>query len=584
MHATTHPMYWLRSVAHERGLDRVVLTHEVERWIRWVGRFLSAIVLIGSVLAFAEYGAPRGHEYVAWEETASVVSLTVAALGLLIAWFWEPLGAAVALLAGVFVGALAAYQYSVLIALGVALMFMIPAGLFFLAWQRTQTWLSIIAVGAVMGVMLFLGGGMALAFYDQGHGPTHPDSAVAPLPDSAVSWIWSGAVAQDAAVVTAKVVDGVGIRLAFTSTDSFDDARFVASSSRGPVHRFELTGLESDTRYRYAVENAGVLDTTRTGTFATFGGAGDLAIAFAGCARTGSNGAVFDAIRLLEPDLYINTGDLHYGDVVTNSLDDFAALYDLTLSQPGQAALYRSTPIAYVWDDHDFGPNDAAADSPSRQAALLSYRENVPHYEFPLRGWDAPIAQAFSIGEVRFIMTDTRSARDPAAHPDGPDKTMLGAEQLEWFLAELETSLDRYRLVVWVSSVPWIAAAEPGADHWGGYTHERERIANAIAEIGNEGLIMLAGDAHMVAIDDGSNSDYAAGGGGGFPVMQSGALDRNGSVKGGPYSEGLHAGGGQFGLLTIADRGNEISVQMRGMTWDGTELMSLDLVYPDGPS
>jgi hypothetical protein len=46
----------------------------------------------------------------------------------------------------------------------------------------------------------------------------------------------------------------------------------------------------------------------------------------------------------------------------------------------------------------------------------------------------------------------------------------------------------------------------------------------------------------------------------------------------------LHAGGGQFGLLTIADRGNEISVQMRGMTWDGTELMSLDLVYPDGPS
>jgi phosphodiesterase/alkaline phosphatase D-like protein len=269
---------------------------------------------------------------------------------------------------------------------------------------------------------------------------------------------------------------------------------------------------------------------------------------------------------------------------MANSLDAFAALYDLTLTQPGQAALYRSTPIAYVWDDHDFGPNDAAADSPSRPAALLSYRENVPHYEFPLRGWDAPIAQAFSIGQVRIIMTDTRSARDPAAQPDGPDKTMLGAEQLEWFLAELEASLDRYPVVVWVSSVPWIAAAEPDADHWGGYSYERQRIADAIAEIGGEGLVMLAGDAHMVAIDDGSNSDYAAEGGGGFPVMQSGALDRNGSVKGGPYSEGFHAGGGQFGLLTVSDRGDEISVQLRGMTWDGTELTSLDLVFPmDSP-
>jgi len=161
---------------------------------------------------------------------------------------------------------------------------------------------------------------------------------------------------------------------------------------------------------------------------------------------------------------------------------------------------------------------------------------------------------------------------------------MLGSEQLEWFLAELETSLDRYPVVVWINSVPWIAAADPTADHWGGYTYERQRIADAIAGIGSEGLIMLAGDAHMVAIDDGSNSDYSDAGSAGFPVMQAAALDRNGSVKGGPYSEGFHAGGGQFGLLTVATRDNGIGMQLRAMTWDGMELISLDLVYPGGSS
>jgi hypothetical protein len=44
---------------------------------------------------------------------------------------------------------------------------------------------------------------------------------------------------------------------------------------------------------------------------------------------------------------------------------------------------------------------------------------------------------------------------------------------------------------------------------------------------------MISGDAHMVAIDDGTNSDYADGGGGGFPVFHAGALDRSSSVKGG---------------------------------------------------
>jgi hypothetical protein len=92
---------------------------------------------------------------------------------------------------------------------------------------------------------------------------------------------------------------------------------------------------------------------------------------------------------------------------------------------------------------------------------------------------------------------------------------------------------------------------------------------------------MVAGDAHMVAIDDGSHSGYAAGGGGGFPVVHAAALDRPGSLKGGPYSEGAFPGGGQFGLLTVHDDGgDEVAVTLRGLTWEGVELASLTLTYP----
>jgi phosphodiesterase/alkaline phosphatase D-like protein len=568
----------LAEVVHEHGLDQVVLTDDVEVWLRWIARSLSIIVLAGSVLAFIEFGLPRSHEYLAWEEAASLAALVVACLGLVVAWLSEPFGGGLAMVAGVFVGALGAYQYSLLIALGVSLMFMIPAALFLLAWHRTQSWIAMIVVATLILVLLLGGGAMALAFYDDGHGPTHPESTVAPFPASTIAWIWSGGVTDDGAVVVAKVTEPGQVRLAVGATETLEDARYVRSNLRGPVHRFTLTRLDTNTRYYYAVEIDGTLDATNGGTFTTFGpDVSDLKVAFASCARSGSNAAVFDTIRLLEPDLFLNTGDFFYGDVRENSLDAFADLYDLTLTQSGQAALYRSLPIAYTWDDHDFGPNDATSTSPSRQAALLSYREYVPHYEFGLSGMDAPIAQAFTIGRTRFILTDTRSMRDPQSLEDGPEKSVLGQEQLDWFLAEITTALDSYPVVVWVSSIPWIADAEEGADHWGGYAFEREVIAETIAEAGSEGLVVLAGDAHMIAIDDGFNSSYARGEG--FPVMQAAALDRNGSMKGGPYSEGAFPGGGQFGLLTIRDEGQSVFVELKGLDWQGNEIVSLAMSF-----
>ena len=37
----------------------------------------------------------------------------------------------------------------------------------------------------------------------------------------------------------------------------------------------------------------------------------------------------------------------------------------------------------YMWDDHDYGPNDSDRFSPARDAALSSYRDVVPHFPLP---------------------------------------------------------------------------------------------------------------------------------------------------------------------------------------------------------
>jgi phosphodiesterase/alkaline phosphatase D-like protein len=192
---------------------------------------------------------------------------------------------------------------------------------------------------------------------------------------------------------------------------------------------------------------------------------------------------------------------------------------------------------------------------------MAVYRELVPHYA--LVAADSPIYQSFVFGRVRVVMTDTRAARTKAG--------MLGEEQGRWFLDQLRSAADSGQLVLWVSSVPWITAPDPGSDDWGGYPEERDELAAAVRSSGAV-VVMLGGDAHMVAIDDGTNNTYG-GGGAGFVVFHAGALDRPGSVKGGPYSEGAFPGGGQFGLVEIDDDGTTMTVTLRGLDWEGSVLV-----------
>ena len=169
-------------------------------------------------------------------------------------------------------------------------------------------------------------------------------------------------------------------------------------------------------------------------------------------------------------------------------------------------------------------------------------------------------------------MTDTRSQRRPA------DGVMLGETQLQWLLDELLAARDTNALTIWVSPTPWIGAADPLLDHWGGFAAERDLIGAFLKEHAITNLAMVAGDAHMLAIDDGSNSGY--GGHVGFPILQAAALDRPGSIKGGPYSHGTIPGGGQFGLIEVTDDGgDQIGLTFRGLNYIGAELLRLEVRY-----
>ena len=95
-----------------------------------------------------------------------------------------------------------------------------------------------------------------------------------------------------------------------------------------------------------------------------------------------------------------------------------------------------------------------------------------------------------------------------------------------------------------------------------------------IAELEVDNLFMVSGDAHMLAWDDGTHTDYSEAGTGAFPLLHAAALDRKASIKGGPYSGPVIGGGGQFGLVEVDDDGETVTVTAEGRNYRGEVLFT----------
>ena len=557
------------------ALHALVSSPEASGRLRRLAQALSVAALTVFLVLVVTVGPPRSPDGgvigAADEQDLQLGLLAVAAVGVAAGRYRDALAGGLLALTGIGLGVLAALEYNPAFAVAACLTFFLPATLFALAWHPVRTLRGASIAAALAGAVLALGAAAALAVHDRAYGPRHPESSLTTQKTWRVKWVWSGNVTSDRATVNARLNADGRVRLLVGRRADLADAR-VFGPRRADDDRnerlvsFTVRGLTPATRYFYGLEFDGRVDRDRIGRFATFAaGRQSFKLAIGGCARVGSNGAVFDAIRRERPALYLALGDLFYANIEQNARGRFVKQYDSTVGSPAQGALYRSTPIAYVWDDHDYGPNGADGSSPSREAALWAYGAGVPHYPLAA-GRAGPIHQAFTIGRVRFVVLDVRSARTA--------DSMLGAEQTRWLQRELVAARDRFALTVLVSSVPWIGrAGAADDDSWAGHPAERAALSRFIARHRIRRLLMLAGDAHMVAIDDGSHSDYSGSGRAGFPVFHAAALDRRGSVKGGPYSEGAFPGAGQYGTMTVSDHGDRVDVRLSGRDYRHRELI-----------
>ncbi len=384
--------------------------------------------------------------------------------------------------------------------------------------------------------------------------------------DNPVQFALCGAVTPSSATMSVHVSQAGSFNITLTDVATgksvAEDKLYIKFTAK---HTW--TNLKPGIEYHYFIKSDDNKQIYWDGFFKTYQDKPfSFKIAFGSCAETGSESNIFRMIADQNPLFFMATGDLHYEDIGDNCAIRFEEAYKKTFMSHSQQELYKKNSFVYIWDDHDFGPNNADSSNPCKKEAFFQYKNIIPHYPLAMPDSMSAISQQFDAGRVTFILSDLRSQKTRPVYQECEKikkGEVFGSERhISWFKNALLEAKNKGNVVIWVSSYPYINA--PGGpnykcnerDNWGGFPEERAQIAEFIKA--NEiPVLILSGDAHMVAIDDGTNSDYAVGGGAPIRVFHAAPLDRPGSYKGGPYSQGYSRENGQFGIMEVKDDGGK---------------------------
>lgn len=206
----------------------------------------------------------------------------------------------------------------------------------------------------------------------------------------------------------------------------------------------------------------------------------------------GGSEEIFTSIALTSPDIMLWLGDnVYLREADWYSRTGVLRRYTHTRSLPQLQPLLGASANYAIWDDHDFGPNDADRafrGAPLTLEAFKLFWDN-PSYGIPtLPG----CATTFEWGDVQFFLLDDRSARTPNRSRVGP-RTILGDDQIRWLVDGLVSSNATFKIVAIGGQV-----LNPVAkfENYATYPEEREKLLKAIQSEGVRGVIILSGDRH----------------------------------------------------------------------------------------
>lgn len=212
---------------------------------------------------------------------------------------------------------------------------------------------------------------------------------------------------------------------------------------------------------------------------------------------------MYDAMLKLDPDFFVHTGDILYYDLTAKNEALARWNWQRMYSLPTNVNFHRLVASYFIKDDHDTWQNDCWPTMGGKFMGEFTFAqgqaiflEQVPMSEKTYR--------TFRWGkDLQIWLVEGRDFRSANPDPDGPEKTIWGAEQKTWFKRTVADSDATFRVLISPTPIVGPDRENKNDNHANkGFAHEGRELRQFIA--GQKNMIVICGDRHWqyVSVDN----------------------------------------------------------------------------------
>ena len=188
-----------------------------------------------------------------------------------------------------------------------------------------------------------------------------------------------------------------------------------------------------------------------------------------------------DNVYLREADYYSKTGIIKR--------------YTYQWSQKFLQPLWGSIHHYAIWDDHDFGPNNAYNSFVHKETSLEVFKLFWDNPTYGVNGKPG-ITTYFEWADCQFFLLDNRYYRSAEFRRTGK-RTILGEEQIEWLIDALKASKAPFKFIAMGGQ---FLSTSPYSENYSSYPDEQKKILELLEKENIEGVIFLTGDRHFTEL------------------------------------------------------------------------------------
>lgn len=218
--------------------------------------------------------------------------------------------------------------------------------------------------------------------------------------------------------------------------------------------------------------------------------------AFGSCNSAYRSQPLWSYIKKENPQLWMWGGDNIYAD--TSDPEVLVSHYKKQNSIPDYQNLISKIPIIGIWDDHDYGYDNADYSNPFKVEAQKEFLDFILEPLESIRRSQRGVYTSYEFGPperlVKIIMLDNRYfLNSPEA-----DGMILGEEQWRWLENQIRGSKAKVHFIVSGLSVlsPKIRVTEEWRDHSAAFS----RLLDLFKFYNPSGTVFLTGDKHLSTI------------------------------------------------------------------------------------